>query len=57
MDLKQILSGKSGDTVMQANDILFVPSSTGKKVSTKAIETAVQAITGIAIWRLPLGGR
>jgi hypothetical protein len=34
-----------------ANDILFVPTSTAKKVAVRAMEAVVQAGTGIAIYR------
>jgi polysaccharide export outer membrane protein len=54
VDLKLLLTGKSTETVMQANDVLFVPSSSSKKASARAVDVAVQAITGIAVWRLPL---
>ena len=54
VDLKQLLTGKSADTVMQANDVLFVPSSASKKATARGVDIAVQALTGIAVWRLPL---
>jgi polysaccharide export outer membrane protein len=49
--LNKILQGKSPDVALQAEDILFVPSSTPKKVATRAVEAAIQAGTGIAIFR------
>jgi polysaccharide export outer membrane protein len=51
VDLSKVLSGKGQDIPLHAEDILFVPSSTVKKVSARAIETAVQLTTGILIWR------
>jgi len=34
---------------MQADDILFVPTSTGKIAAARGIEAAVAAATGLAI--------
>jgi polysaccharide biosynthesis/export protein len=49
--LNKILQGKSPDMALQAEDILFVPSSAPKKVAARAVEAAIQAGTGIAIFR------
>ncbi len=51
VNLKQILEGKQGDVNMQPDDILFVPSSVPKKAALRAAEAAVQAATGMVIWR------
>jgi polysaccharide export outer membrane protein len=51
VDLSKVLSGKGSDVPLYADDILFVPSSTAKKVSYRALETAVQLSTGVLIWR------
>src|SRR5579863_4285453 len=53
VDLRKILAGKSEDIAMRPNDILVVPSSTPKKAAARALEAAVQAATGIAIWGRP----
>jgi polysaccharide biosynthesis/export protein len=50
-DLNKILSGKSPDVQLYANDILFVPNSTAKSVSLRALEAAIQVGTGVAIYR------
>lgn len=50
-DLKKILAGQSPDMPLYANDILFVPSSTAKSVSLRALEAAIQVGTGVAIYR------
>jgi polysaccharide export outer membrane protein len=50
-DLKKILAGQSPDMPLYANDILFVPSSTAKNVSLRALEAAIQVGTGVAIYR------
>jgi len=55
VDVKAILDGKSEDVALQADDILFIPDSTGKKASLRALETAIQTgtglLTGLLIWR------
>ena len=50
VDLKKIMAGKTEDLALRANDILFVPDSTSKKVAARAIEAMVQAATGVVIW-------
>jgi polysaccharide biosynthesis/export protein len=49
--LNKILQGTSPDLPLQAEDILFVPGSAPKKVAARAVEAAIQAGTGIAIFR------
>ena len=53
VDIKNLFSGKEKDVSMQADDILFVPGSTGKKAALRTLEAAIQTGTGIAIWRAP----
>ena len=53
VDLRKILGGKTSDVQMQPEDILFVPSSASKKAGVRALEAALQAGTGVAIWRIP----
>jgi polysaccharide biosynthesis/export protein len=50
VNLKAILGGKSPDPVLQAEDILFVPDSSGKRALNRGIESVVQAATGVAIY-------
>jgi polysaccharide biosynthesis/export protein len=50
VNLKAILGGKSPDTVLQAEDILFIPDSGGKRALNRGIESVVQAATGVAIY-------
>ena len=45
IDLKKIQEGKANDVSLMAGDILFVPGSNSKRITAKAIETAVQAGT------------
>lgn len=51
-DLTSILKGKTEDIGLQAQDILYVPGSTGKRVALRAIEAAVSTGSGIAIYGL-----
>jgi polysaccharide export outer membrane protein len=51
VNLSKVLSGEGPDVPLYADDILFVPTSTAKKVGYRALETAVQLTTGILIWR------
>jgi len=47
--LQRILSAKSPDVPMQADDILFVPSSTAKVLASRTAEAAMQAATAVSI--------
>jgi polysaccharide export outer membrane protein len=53
VDVKGVLAGKKTDIALRGDDILFVPGSTSKKASLRAIEAAIQTGTGMAIWRTP----
>ena len=50
VNIKNILAGKEQDFQLQAEDIVFVPSSAAKTAKMRAIEAAVQVVTGVAIW-------
>jgi polysaccharide export outer membrane protein len=50
IDLKKILRGKSPDATLQAEDILFVPDSAGKRALNRGLESVLQAATGVAIY-------
>jgi len=49
VDVTKILAGKTSDVSMQANDILFIPTSTAKSVGVRSIDAAIQMGTA-AIW-------
>ena len=49
-DVKRLLAGKTQDVPLRADDILFIPSSTSKKIASRVIEAAIATGTGIAIW-------
>ncbi|HUI43963.1 MAG TPA: polysaccharide biosynthesis/export family protein [Terriglobia bacterium] len=51
--LQDILAGRAPDQPLHANDILFVPDSNTQRALRRAAEAAVQAATGVIIWRLP----
>jgi polysaccharide biosynthesis/export protein len=53
VDVKDVLNGKKADIALRADDILFIPGSTGKKAALRAVEAAIQTGTGMAIWRTP----
>jgi polysaccharide biosynthesis/export protein len=53
VELKKILKAKSPDVTMQADDILFIPTSTAKVVAGRAMEAAMQAATAASIVALP----
>jgi polysaccharide export outer membrane protein len=53
VDLKKVIAGKAEDIAMRPNDILVVPPSGPKKAAARAVEAAIQTVTGIAIWRHP----
>jgi polysaccharide export outer membrane protein len=50
VDVKNILEGKGSDQPLMANDILFIPSSTGKTASYRALEALIQTGSGLAIY-------
>ena len=51
VNLIKILNGKSEDVELAANDILFVPASTGKAAAKRGAEVVLGTISGILIYR------
>jgi polysaccharide export outer membrane protein len=51
ISLKNILAAKSPDINLQPDDILFIPTSTAKKVVARTLEVIVQTASGMAIYR------
>jgi polysaccharide biosynthesis/export protein len=47
--LKKILQAKAADITMEAEDILFVPSSSGRLLAGRTFEAAMQAATAVSI--------
>jgi len=50
VNVSRILDGRDKDVALQANDILFIPVSVAKSASIRAMEAAVQAGTGMAVF-------
>jgi polysaccharide export outer membrane protein len=48
--LKKILEAKAPDIPMQADDILFVPTSSAKRAAVRTTEAAITAATAISIY-------
>ena len=51
VDLSKILTGQAEDLRLKSNDILFVPINTPKRATIRVAETALQAVTGIVVFR------
>jgi len=51
IDLGKILASKSSDTLLQPNDILFVPDSSAKSAFYRGAEAVLSTATGVAIYR------
>jgi polysaccharide export outer membrane protein len=49
--LNDILSAKSPDIELRADDIVFVPNSVAKSVARKSLEVILQTASGLAIYR------
>jgi polysaccharide export outer membrane protein len=53
VELKKILRAKAPDVTMQADDILFVPTSAAKAIAGRTFEAAMQAATAASIVAIP----
>jgi polysaccharide export outer membrane protein len=53
VQLKKILRAQAPDLAMQADDILFVPTSVAKALSGRTLEAAMQAATAASIVAVP----
>jgi polysaccharide biosynthesis/export protein len=53
INLKTMLAGKSGDVPMQADDILFVPTSLRKDVAIKTLESVAGTGLMSVLYRIP----
>ena len=53
VELKKILQAKAPDLQMQADDILVVPSSTGKVIAGATLQAALQAATLLSVAAVP----
>ncbi|MBZ5668212.1 MAG: polysaccharide biosynthesis/export family protein [Acidobacteriia bacterium] len=50
VNLKNVLEGREADPRLQANDILFVADSTGKRALRRGAEAAIYTTTSLLIW-------
>jgi polysaccharide export outer membrane protein len=50
LPLKKMLALRTQDITVQAEDIIFVPTSTAKAFSKRGLEAVVQAATGVAMY-------
>jgi polysaccharide biosynthesis/export protein len=50
IQLKEILSSKSPDVKVQADDIVFIPNSAAKSAMRRSLEMIVQTASGMAIY-------
>lgn len=53
LELKKMLAAKTPDLRLQAEDIVFVPSSTAKNVAARSLQSIVNIATGVAVYRVP----
>jgi polysaccharide biosynthesis/export protein len=53
VDLKKMLQAKAPDMPLAPNDILVVPSSTGKIMAGRTLEAALQAATLVSVAAIP----
>ncbi len=54
VNLKKILAGRAPDRPLEANDVLFVPNSTGKEALRRGLESALGIGSGLLIYHAPL---
>jgi polysaccharide export outer membrane protein len=50
VNIKNLLAGKATDISLQADDILFVPTSTAKAIAYRSIEAIVSTTSGMATY-------
>jgi len=50
IDLREIMAGKVADAALEPEDILFVPNSTAKSASYRALDALVSTGSGVAIY-------
>ena len=51
VDLKKIMQAKAPDVTLQAEDVVFIPSSTAKNVGVRTLQSIVNIATGVATYR------
>jgi polysaccharide export outer membrane protein len=53
VNLKDIMSGKTKDVILQSEDILFVPESRPKNTLTRTLDAMISMAPGMAVYRIP----
>ena len=53
VDLGKVLKGKAEDVTLASNDILYIPDSTRKVASSRAIDASVSTLSAWLIWGHP----
>jgi polysaccharide export outer membrane protein len=51
VDLKKIMQAKAPDVTLQAEDVVFIPSSAAKNVGVKTLQSIVSIATGVVTYR------
>jgi polysaccharide biosynthesis/export protein len=51
VDLKKIMQAKAPDVTLQAEDIVFVPTSAAKSAGTRTLQSIVSIATGVVTYR------
>ncbi len=51
LNVKKLLQGKLEDVDLKANDILFIPSSLGKRIADRSIGAMIDTGAGVAVYR------
>jgi len=51
VDIKKIMQAKAPDVTLQAEDVVFIPSSTAKNVGVRTLQSIVSIATGVATYR------
>jgi len=52
VDLKKVMQRQSEDVQLQPSDILYVPSSAGKRAMLRALELGIALGSGVALYRV-----
>jgi polysaccharide export outer membrane protein len=51
VNVQRILDGKAPDVPLQAEDLLYIPSSAAKRGALRALEAGIAIGTGVVIFR------
>ena len=51
VDIKKIMQAKAPDVTLQAEDVVFIPSSAAKSVGARTLQSIVSIATGVATYR------